>query len=219
MHCVYKITFTERELREIYPCYYIGSKSNYTINENGNLVGRKRGAKEYWGSSDDKLFKSLIKNDTTKTISIIKSFEDYSDCLEYERNIQLELDVVANKEYFNKSIAMENNYTNPEYATYKNIHTGKCVRLPRNHVLVLNGEYVGVSKDSIQSEETKHKKKRFGKDNHFFGKKHSDETNDKISERVKEAYKNKPELRQRCSDWMTKLSRGAPKSEEHKKML
>ena len=235
MHIVYKILFIDREMDNVYPCYYIGSKSNSNVIDNKII---DKNGKVYLTSSTDKLFQSLIKSENYNVI-LLNSFDDYEDALHFEKCEHISNDVVANIKYFNKSIATFNNLTNPNYGSYRNIKTGKCARLPKTHELVLNGEYVNVNKgmftyndginefqifpDEIQPHYIKGKleKNRFyGEDNRFFGKQHTIESMKKAQETKLINDLNEPDrvgqrtlkLKDTCKNTFT----GKSKSDEQK---
>jgi len=188
MNIVYKITFTKRKADGIMPYLYIGSKTNCSF-KNGIIYDSRN--KAYYGSSTVKNYKEIVQSDICKT-EILYTSEDYEDVLHCEREEQIKANVVSSPEYFNKSLAMENTFHNPNYATYKHKETGKIVRLSKDDVLVLNGEYVGVTFGNKLSEETKQKIARSGKDNGFYGKTHSEETKKTIGDKNK-GNKRKPE--------------------------
>ena len=142
MNIVYLIQFNIDTL----PNKYIGSKSNCSVVNNKILNSR---GKEYCGSSADKVFKQLVESLIPYEVKVLGTFESYSDALIAERDIQINYDVVASVEFFNKSIATFSSFADPSYATYKHVVTDKCVRLKRDHPKVLSGEYAGVSKGTI----------------------------------------------------------------------
>lgn len=189
MNVVYLIEFVDRKLANEKPYYYVGSKSNCVL-ENGIMYGRYN--KEYWGSSEDKNMKSLIPVEK-KCVHILFSHDDYNTCLEMERTIHIERDVVANPIYFNKSIALCNNYSNPKYATYKHTETGKVARLERTHEKVLSGEWVGVTKGEVYSEERRMKSSMPGENHPLYGKPCSDERRDRISKAHLKNHEEDPE--------------------------
>jgi hypothetical protein len=210
MNFVYKLTFNKRKQSNIKPYFYIGSKSNCTLEE--GVILDKRG-KPYYGSSTLEDYDEIVNNDNIE-VEILKVFDEYIDALNYESYIQKELDVVANIDYFNLSIATVNNYTDPNYATYKHALTGKTVRLPRDHKLVISGEYVGISKGTTLSPEERKRRGRSGKENPFYGKTHSDETKLIIS------LANSRETRspEKVKEWVENVAK-KPKSEEHKRKI
>lgn len=222
MHIVYEIVFPEREKNEIYPCSYIGSKSNVTI-VNNIMYGINK--KPYWGSSNDVLYKKLIKTEEKK-IYVHKRFEDYNECLTYENYLQVCLEVKTSIFFFNKSYATEkSNYTNPNYATYKHYKTGKYIRLPRDDTNVKNGTYVGTTKNVYVSEEVRNKYREMfkGKKNPFYGKHHTKETIDKIK-KTQDQWKIDNEIkynefRHNASDRMRLMSKGIPKSDKFKQII
>lgn len=177
MNIVYRLTFTKRKKNNIMPYLYIGSKSNAVFKE-GVILDKK--GRPYYGSSCFPNYSDIVKDDDVE-VEILKEFESYTDALNYESTIQKSLDVVADTRYFNLSIATINYFSFPNYATVRNIHTGKVVRLPVDHPSIISGEYVGVTKNCSLTEEQKKKIGRKGKENHFYGKKHTKETKEKIS--------------------------------------
>lgn len=178
MNIVYRIIFNKRKQMGMMPFMYIGSKSNASIID--GIIHDKRG-NPYYGSSCYKDYLQMVEEDDI-TVEILKDFSEYVDALNYESFIQQKLDVVADTSYFNLNIATVNNFTDPNYATYKHIITGKTVRLPRNHPAVKRGDYVGVSKGTFLTEEQKSKIGRSGEENPFYGRKHTDESKKKMSE-------------------------------------
>lgn len=211
MHIVYLIKLKREEL----PNSYIGVKSNCRV-ENNKIYDKHN--KIYEGSSTCKNFKELKKLYDYDVI-ILGEFNNYKDALDFERMKHIENDVVASPIYFNKSISQSNNYTNPNYATYKNILTNKKARLPRDHPEVLNGNWVGITKGIKSSPDVNDKRKRFGQENGFYGKHHDEKTLKLLSEKAKQRGrtswdKRSPESKQR---WIDAVSR--PLSEEHKKNI
>lgn len=211
MNIVYKLIFKNRKKAGILPFMYIGSKSNVTVNE--GVMYDIRG-NPYYGSSTWANWNDIVNNDDVE-LEIIKTFDNYTDALNYESIIQKSLDVVADPIYFNLAIATVNNFTDPNYATYKHMTTGKTVRLPRDHEKVLTGEYVGVTYGRKFSEEEKRARPDIsGKNNPFYGKKHTQETKEKIS---KSKIGKKPPPSQ-IENWVEKVAK-LPKTEEHKSKI
>lgn len=218
---VYKITFPEREKQGLYPCFYIGSKSNATFKD--GIIYGSRG--EYWGSSECVVFKQLISSNEPKNVTILDIAESYDELISKERDFHLRFDVVADCRFFNKSIATENTYANPDYATYRNINTGKVSRLPRKHLSVLNGEWVGVTKGRVMGEATKNKISKWNKENGnpFSGMKHSEESKLKQVEGRKRWAESNPEKYSEMimlqAERVRELSLGKPKPEDHRKKI
>ena len=210
MHCVYRFVFTNRILNKTLPYYYIGSKSNFELVD-GRLYSD---GKLYSGSSKWKNWIEIIKDDYE--VEILKTFDDYESCVEYEYLCQLENDVVANVEYFNLAMASKSSFANPDYGTFKHIITGKCVRLPVIHPLVINGEYVGATSGIKHTNEHKLKISQSisGELNPFYGKCHSSETKSKIAKANSE-YERTDAHRAKISV----VHKGIPKSAEHKKKI
>lgn len=210
MNIVYRLTFNKRLANKEEPYMYIGSKSNCHI-VNGKIVDSN--GKEYYGSSSLENWEELISKDDV-SVEVLREFDEYVDALNFESAIQKGLDVVASTEYFNLSIATVNSFTDPSYATYKHIRTGKKVRLPRNHRMVLSGEYVGITKGRLLSEDEKRKRGRSGNLNPFYGKTHSPETKKRIS------LANSKETRspEKIKEWVEKVAK-KPKSKEHREKI
>lgn len=184
-HVVYLVTFHREQL----PNKYIGSKSNAMIVD-GKIMKNRREA--YVGSSNCKLFLEA-KDTCSYTLEILGSFDDYDEALEAEHNIHVLYDVVASPIFFNKSIARVNNYTNPNYATYRHVETGKTARLPRNHPRVLDGEWVGVTKGHRLTEEHRRNIGNGGRGekNSFYGRTHTEETKRKSGKKIGDAHRGK----------------------------
>lgn len=185
-HVVYMVTFHRDQL----PNKYVGSKSNAKIVD-GMIMKNRR--EVYVGSSNCKLF--LEAKETCQfTVEILGAFDEYEDALEAEHNTHVRYDVVASPEFFNKSIARVNNYTDPAYATYRHLGTGKVARLPRNHPKVLNGEWVGITKGRVLTEE--HRRNigngERGEKNGFYGRRHTEETKRKSGKKIGDAHRGKP---------------------------
>lgn len=211
MHVVYKLTFTHRMSQNLPPYYYIGSKSNCTFFD-GKMVDKS--GKFYYGSSEWVNYQELVENDIIVT-EILYSSDSYEKCISEEYRLHVLFDVVANINYFNKHEATISNYSNPNYATYKHKDTDKIVRLPRLHPLVLCGDYVGVTKWNILSDEHKEKiHPGYGVDNNFYGRSHSEETKTKLSE-LQTGNKHSEETKQKIRD----ANSGKIFTEEHKKKI
>lgn len=212
MHIVYKITFNNRLDRGTPPYYYIGSKSNCVYD--GGVIYDKNG-NPYYGSSTWEGYSDIVGESVDHlSVECLEYCDSYNQCLNVEREYHIKNDVAANPEYFNKTIAMVNTYSDPDYATYKNINTGKVVRLPRDHPMVENGEYVGVTKGVILSDEHKSKIGMAGEENPFYGRKHNDHTIQRLS-KANLGKTHTSEVRRRMSE----KRKGVPKSEDHKSKI
>lgn len=207
MHYVYKVIFHKRLEDKTPPYYYIGSKSNASYND--GVLYDSRG-NEYYGSSTWENYHDMVK-ESQCSVEVIKVFDSYTDALNYESEIQADLDVVSDPEYFNLAIATINNFTDPNYATYKHIITGKTVRLPRNHKLVEEGIYVGVTKGVVLTEAERKSRGRSGADNAFYGKTHSDE----VRARISKANKGRP-ASEATKKAVSARHKGVPKSKAHR---
>lgn len=188
MNIVYMIEL----LREENPRFYIGSKSNCSIVD-GKILD-KRG-KIYIGSAKDKSLKESIENGCIFKLHVLGVFKKYEQALIYERLVHIQNDVAASIRFFNRNIANENNFSNPDYATYKHSITGKIARLKRNHPDVLSKMWVGITSGQNQSDETKRKKARYGPDNHFYGKKHTEQSKNKAAKKIGDALRGKPKTK------------------------
>lgn len=193
-----------------FPNKYIGSKSNCTLKEGKIYDCRK---KEYVGSSKNKLYMSDISK-YAYTVYVLGEFNNYNECITHERNCHIINDVVANTEYYNLSIATENNFGNPNYATYKHTITEKKARLPRNHEKVLSGEWIGITKGRTMPEKQKKLCSFPGKLNPFYGKTHSPETRKILSELAAKTFKGKPKTKEH-KEKIRKALLGKKKTKEH----
>ena len=99
--------------------------------------------KQYFTSSTDHLVSELIK-EGDYLLEILYKDDDYKLVLEKENELQLKYDVVHDDRYFNKSLATNNIYTDPNYITiridhnkYKRVHKSyfeinKCIGTTKN---------------------------------------------------------------------------------------
>lgn len=166
----------------------------------------------------------------------------FLNCLEFEKNYHIEHDVVANIDYFNKSIATVNTFNDNNYITvrYKN-NNKEFVRLPKDHPLIKDGTYVNTNKDyktynnglvekqfhidEIVSDEwvlgRLEKNKLAGSRNGFYGKEHTSKSKELIVKGIKEFYQseNGIKFRKVISENMSKTHKGRKKSDEHKKKI
>lgn len=212
-HYVYELIFEERKRNNIKPYKYIGSK-NKTIFENGILLGRN---KPYYGSPKWGGYDQILEKEKPKVVILheLDYNASHTELLELEKKEQLKMSVVSNPDYFNLSIATtKSNYTNPDYASYKHITTGKTVRLRRDHKMVKSGEYVGVSKNTKLPLEVKQRIGRKGKLNPFYGRTHSKDTKKLIGNKNRNRIPSK-ETRLK----MSKSAKGKTKTEEHRRKI
>lgn len=174
MNIVYKITFLERKENNTPPYYYIGSKSNCEF-VSGKIY--ESNGKEYTGSSRYKDYKKIV-NESTLLIEIIETFDNYDDAIKFEYEIQKELNVIKSNEYFNLSMASQSSYNRTGYGTYKHKDNyDKKVKLRTDDHKVLDGTFIGATKNNKISEETKQKISLKNKGNIL-----SKETKQKMSE-------------------------------------
>lgn len=171
-HIVYLLRFKRKTI----PNLYIGCKSNCEVKDNKILS--KRGV--YTGSSKDLEFRQLIRKNLEYKIEVLYEGKSYKDVLAMERTIQLQYNVVVSPRFFNKTIAMENTYTNPAYATMRHVATGKVARIRRDSIGIESGEWVGITLGRKMSKAERARHGRSGKANGFFGKKHTKKTVDVI---------------------------------------
>lgn len=212
MHIVYKIIFPNRKKLGIRPSEYIGSKSNCTIVDG---IIHKANGKQYWGSSKSKDFLTALENEE-KIVEVLYQSELYEDVLKEEHQCHIMLDVAANPDYFNLTIAAVNTFANPAYALYKHVETGKRVRLRRAHPLVESGVYVGITKGIKYTNERKKaiSESNAGENNPFFNKSHTSETKKAIGLKNSQRVKSEEEIQ----NWIEKVAK-RPMTEERKQIL
>jgi len=208
MHCVYLLSFTNRLKQNTPPYYYVGSKSDFSFTD-GRLYDKA--GKLYAGSSRYNGWKDIVKDEYE--VSILSTWEEYKDCIVAEYDEQIARNAVASPEYFNLSFAACNSFANPRFALFKHSVTGKRVRLEIDHAMVLSGEYVGITKGNKLSKEHRMKisNGQLGDKNQFFGRKHTDESLQKMSA----ALLGKPtsDLQKQS---VSKRHKGVPKSKEQR---
>lgn len=93
MNIIYKLVNRQKEQRNEYPCYYIGSKANYVPGT-------------YWGSARHPLL--LLELKTTLEdfeLIIIEYVDSLSNLIEREHFWQKKYNVVQNEKYYNLSYA------------------------------------------------------------------------------------------------------------------
>ena len=146
MHIVYKLIFEKRKESYLFPFQYIGTKSNCQVVDGVILDSKNR---PYYGSSKYRNYSTIVKdNKDGIRVEIMYIGSSYRDCLLKERDLQIENDVVMSPEYFNNMIAIDTIFHDPDYVMMKNIISGKCCRIHKDHSDIVNGLWVGVSTGS-----------------------------------------------------------------------
>lgn len=216
---VYLVIWPDRLLTETYPCYYIGSKTNCHYDEINKKILYKRSrhkVHEYWGSSNSISFKEALSEN--KTVIVLSESKFIQECRGNEAYFHKWFGVVANIKFFNRAVAQVNNYDNPDYATYKHsINEKEIRRLPRDHPLVISGEWVGVTKGHKMSEERiQFLRENFkGEKGSFYGRTHTEEAKKQNSEKNKIRLANNPEEKRRQSEQATLTFKGKKQTPEH----
>lgn len=176
---VYKIIFNDRKRKGKMPFQYIGSKTNFRFVDDKIFCLNK--GKFYYGSVSSNQYKLEYNNSLENEIPSIEILE-YSNSINIkiaERKWQLYFKCVESPEYFNKVLANPNsNFDKCGYSSVKHHITGKTLRLPKDHELIKDGTYVGVSK-GIKNENLSKALK--GKSYKSKGKKFSQAHKDNIS--------------------------------------
>lgn len=214
MNVVYILTFEKRIKEGNPPYFYIGSKSNCNLSE-GCILDKN--GNPYYGSSTWDGYGDMVIDDTPKYKILWKSNEcSYDELITKEKEFQIQYDCVASPEFFNKALASVSNYADPNYATFKHIQTGKIVRLPIYHPMVLAEEYKGVTYGCVLDNERKEylSKINTGEKNAFYGRTHTNDTKDKISKANRGRIKSDRER-----ELTSLLFKGKPKTETHKKKI
>ncbi len=127
-HIIYIIIFQDRREKGIFPHSYIGSKTNCTVVD-GVILDKK--GKPYWGSSTSEEMKILLQSEEPKHAVVLYKSDTHENLIQMEYKIQVQNDVLASPLFFNKGLAGSNIFTDPLFATYRNIETGVFVRLLR----------------------------------------------------------------------------------------
>lgn len=169
--------------------------------------------REYWGSSKWPNYQQIVA-ESDKDMQVLYQTEDDIDIIDIERDAINEMDAVASTEFFNLAAPVSNSFTDPNYASYKHVETGKRVRLPRDHPAVLSGMYVGITKGYKHTEEHKQKIGRAGHLNPFYGRTHTDETRQAVSD-ANTGRVHSAEARAKMSE----SRKGMPKSRQHRERI
>lgn len=238
---VYKFTFTKRKEKHELSFCYIGSKSKCYIKDNKIYDSNH---KIYKTSSTVDLVKTLI-DEGDYELEILFESDTYDDIINKENKFQIEADVVHNDEYFNLSYACKNIFTSPDYVTVKTDNIDiPYKRISKNHFE--SGDYCGTTsgmkwyhnpidnKNYVLENDSElitdlnlkigrsEEQTLYGKDNPFYGKKHSDESKKKIIASRNKFYEENPEyceqIKNNQINNMKKVSQ-LPKSEKFLKQL
>ena len=194
MYAVYLTIYRGKKL----PPFYIGSTSLKKIKDGyrGSVVSKKYGD----------IFKlELLTNPQLFDVIILSRHSSRKNALEAELILQKELDVVKSNQFFNEAYASVNGMfgrdvsgdSNPMFGKKQTEQTKEKIREKRGH----NKRYEATEehkkitskthKGKIVSQETRTKLssalkgKYVGEDASFFGRKHSEETKCKISQKNK----------------------------------
>ena len=104
-HIIYKLINSRKESLGQFPCYYIGSKTNY-------IPGT------YWGSSKNPILIEELANELANfTMEIVEEINDPKILIDREIEHQLNLNVVADERYYNLRLAGKN-FTTTGYKYY-----------------------------------------------------------------------------------------------------
>lgn len=206
---VYRITNIENKK------HYYGARQSKSLPKNDLGV-------IYFSSSKDIQFKDEQKQYKEKfKYKIIKTFNNRLDMINYEIMLHNKFNVGKNVNFYNGAKQTSKSWDASGKTCVKDQYNNTYF-VETNHPKILNGDYVGVMKNTKRnyfkpmSEETKQKlsktrierisngsiKKLFGESNGWFGKKHSIETREKISaihKNVPRTDKFKKEMSKRVS--------------------
>lgn len=90
---IYKLINRRKEQIKEYPCYYVGSKTNYVPGT-------------YWGSSQNPILIEELKNKIDEfEMEILEEVPEGKNLIESEISYQLLLNVVADEKYYNLRLA------------------------------------------------------------------------------------------------------------------
>jgi len=234
MHIVYKIVFPRRKELGIVPYQYIGSKSNATFRD-GQIFDKNNHV--YVGSSTFDGYSEICQTEQY-VVFILGEFDQYDECLLFEKEQHIQNDVVADVSYFNKSIATISTYSSPNHVTVRHsVYPTIFVRLSKDHPKVLDGTWINANK-GFRTYNNGNEEKQFhelfvpdgwmlgrlpqniliGEENGFYGKRHSDEAKAKMIESRRQTYANDEErYSEICSRLANNASirfKGKPKSAE-----
>ena len=222
------VTYLVTYMGDLLPRYYIGSSSKDKV-ISGN----------YFGSISSKKWKKIFLQEKKNNkhlfhIEILSEHSSRKEALDEELRLQILNDVVISDNYMNESYAKVNGYFGRDISGYNHPQYGKKISDETK-------EKISNSlKGHIETEITRRKKSesKKGSKNSFFGKKHSIDSINKISEnrsgidswnkgvpmseetkiklsKTKTGIKMSDETKKKLSD----MRKGKPKSEEHKRKL
>lgn len=160
------------------PPYYIGSTTENKI-LNGKYFGSVKSKK--WGNN---FYSELKNNKELFKVEILSYHNSRKEALEEELKQQIINDVVISKDYFNESFAKVDGYFGHDMSGKNHPQYGK--KMSDEIKEKISKKRLGYK----FSEKAKNKmsESKIGNRNSFFGKKHSEETKKKNSEKMKRNY-------------------------------
>lgn len=179
----------------------------------------KRG-REYYGSAKWEGYGEIVNEEKGYiTVEILDEgeYEEYHNLVDKERYYQEINDVVRNPKYFNRALAMVNDFSMPGYTIFKHKdYPDKIVRLHVNDPKVLDGTFVGITTGRVmtESELERRRESLTGENNPFYGREHTKETKKLLSEANSGKTLSK-EARRKIGD----VHFGKPKSKEQRRKM
>ena len=181
MNIVYKMSFLQRIKAKTPPYFYIGMKTMCRI-ENGMIIDRNE--KPYWSSTRSSKMIDALEVEKPR-VDVLFSSEDSEEVCNREREILFEVDAAHNEMFFNLTNGtIDPTFHSNEYATYRHRDFPNVYkRLRRDDSMVLSGVYVGTTNGLHIKKHKGHA--RFGEENSFYGKHHSEKTRKVLSDIAK----------------------------------